>query len=450
MPSRWILALSLLVAGCGEWAAFSDQTAESLAYPRLGGEAYVPFRIAPELPAADRPRAAVKLTYLMTDEVIERNAVSQSDQSLRMLQMLDDLPQPKTHHLVFRDGDQRDDSRLFYLQGADNSPATIRAPQSTLAPGVGEVQSNNPKVLAQVLGWTLDQYPGRYKYLQVYTHGGGVRGIGTDDNQTNPAGQLLPDNLTRSLLRPQSFAEGLRQGLKGRMLDVIYFQSCLMGNVEALYELRGLTRYAVASERVSFRTDNAGLTMTRLFGELAERNVQPADVAKALAIQAHASNGQLPDGSSSGFKTVVAADIGRFDELKSALNRLALALMAAMPSESESILRAYDQTVQVEDGEPVRDLWDFTAELQKSGVRSASVQAAIAQVRAAQTAAMHHERDNSRYLNGLSIFMPDRFAKRTWDWYLESHYARTRFAADTVWDDFIRLVLRQPAQLRLF
>lgn len=436
------LAILLLVTGCGQPpAAFAPRAAagdlEAAGRKAIGGAAYANFKLAPELPRADASRAAVKLTYLMTDDTAH-----QSPQSLGMVKMMDDVPQKNVHNVVFRDGGEYGDAKIYYMQAGDQSEGTIRNPQSPLAPGVGEVASNNPKVFSQVLGWTLDRYPGKRKYLQIYTHGGGVFGIGTDEKQTDLAGKPLPKEQQTPIMRLPELSEALRQGLKGRQLDMIYFRACLMSNVEALYELRGTTRYAVASEDVSSSVANSNLTMTRLFDDLAAADEEPAVVAKKLAIQGLAKHGDA-GGQYSGYATIAAIDLGRMDELKTALNGLSRALVAALPGHKAQILAAYDGVPFFGDSEKYqRDLWAFTAALDKQ-VADPGVKRAVADVRQAQRQAMLHARDAyGGAAGGLSIFMPPRTGDEAANGkkFLAGRYQDTRFAKDAGWDDFLDLV----------
>jgi hypothetical protein len=445
-----VLVAAVWVTGCAQ-AGFVQPTHlagefEALGRAALGGKAYANFKIAPELPKADGQRAAVKLTYLMNDDTKH-----QSPQSLGMLKMMDDMPQKNVHNVVFRDGGEKGDSKIYYMQQGDKGLDAVRNPQSPLAPGVTEVQSNNPKVLSQVLGYALDNYPGRRKYLQIYTHGGGVFGIGTDETQTDLSGKELPKEQQLGILRMPEFAEALRQGLKGRQLDMIYFRACLMGNVEALYELRGTTKYALASEDVSYSVDNSNLTMTKQFDDLAAKDAEPAAIAKAMAIQGGAKHPQKKDGSFSGYTTMAAIDISKLDELKTSLNVLARALTAAMKTDQQkAILAAYDAVPTVQGkakaegfSDHMRDLWAFTAELDKR-VTDKGVQSAVDQVRNAQRAAMLHAKDSfGSAANGLSIFLPDRSelgAAGQMKKYLGAGYQNTKFAKESAWDEFIEVV----------
>jgi hypothetical protein len=406
----------------------------------IGGAAWSDFRIAPSLPKGGEARNAVKLTYLMTDDTKH-----QSPQSLGMLQMLDNMPQAKVHNVVFRDGKDHGDSRLHYIQKGDYDKERIANPASPLAPGVEEVASNNPRVLSQVLAWTFDQFQGRRRYLQIYTHGGGVFGIGTDENQTDPAGKPLPKAEQQHIMRLPELSEALRQGLKGRTLDAIYFRACLMGNVEALYELRGTTRYAIASEDVSYSVDNSNLTMTKLFDTLAGADEEPAELARKMAIAGLGKHSNAGNGQHSGYVTMAAVDIGKLDELKTALNGLARAIVAALPKEREALLAAYDAVPNFGEHEKYqRDLWAFTAALQQR-VKDPGVREAVDAVRRAQQDAMLHAKDGyGSAANGLSILLPPRNLepkeRAALAQFVKTRYQDTRFAKDSAWDDMLKAI----------
>lgn len=452
MRKHALVALSLMMlAGCGQNAlAPSNLNLSSdfiaSAYQQIGGKAYANFKINPELPKGKDNRKAVKLTYLCTDDTGHQSPWSQ-----KMLQMMDDLPQSGVHNVVFRDGGEHGDSRMYYIQQADGSATTVRNPQSTLAKGVGEVQSNNPKVFSQILGWTLDNYPGRRKYLQIYTHGAGVFGVGCDEKQTDLSGNTLPEEQNIGAMPVWAFGEALRQGLKGRQLDAIYFRACLMGSVEALYELRGTTRYALASEDVSYSVDNTNLWMTKSFDDMANADLEPAAIAKQLAIQAHAKHPQGKDDTFYGYTTFAAVDISRMDELKTAINGLSASLIKGMQNDQDAkaILAAYNAVPSVQ-GEPeqdeyseqMRDLWAFTAQLlQKS--KNSTILSAVDRVRRAQETAMLHEKDCfGSAANGLSILMPSTKEISKYAKFIDGTYQKTKFAKDSNWDDFLREIAK--------
>lgn len=448
VATRWRvgfgLAWALALTGCGFGpnlgTALNGLSAEAAGRKDLGAGAYTAFKLAPQLPKAEGSRRAVKLTYLMTDD-----DAHQSPQSAGMLAMMDGLPQQHVHNLVFRDGKELGDSTLTYLRQADRNPKAIGNPTSPLAPGVTEVASNHPKVFSEVLEWSLDQHPAKRRYLQIYTHGGGIFGIGTDTRQTGPDGKPLPEAQTRKVMRLHEFGEAMRQALKGRSLDAVYFRACLMGSIEALYEVRGLVRYAIASEDVSMSTDNSNLAMTQLFDELAAKDTEPAELSRQLAIAGRGKHPTQVPGHS-GYNTIGAYDVGQMDELKTSLNVLAKALQADLKGPGKAaVLAAYDATPAFnEKYAAMRDLWAFTAQLLKQPT-SASTKAAVEAVRAAQRKATLHAKDAfADAANGLSILLPPRGnaeAKQKHLAFMDGAYQQSRFAKDSAWDAFVREAL---------
>lgn len=436
-----LLSSLVLLTSCSNDIALNvvddnNSTYQAESREEIGGAVYEDFKISPKLPKVKEEKAAVKLTYLMTDD-----EGHQSPWSGKMLLMMDDMPQKNVHNIVFRDGGQIGDSKLYYLQG-DTDPKTVNAPSSFLADGVTEVQSNNPRLFSRIVEWAFDNYKGKKKYLQIYTHGGGTFGIGMDAHQTDLSAKLLDKKDSISLITPQKFSEALKQGLKGKKLDLLYFRACLMGNIEALYDLRGVVKYALASEDVSYSKENSNITMTQMFEDLSSKNLEPKDIAYQMAVQAHGKTG-----AADGYTTFAAFDMDKVDEMKTSINQLALALKADMKTESDTIVAAYDAvpTIQGLDtaekgSEHMRDLWRFTAELDKR-VTSKSVKDAIQNTRTAQKNFMIHEKDTfGSSANGLSIFMPFRTSLNTdGDMYkfLTGNYQKRKFAIDSVWDEFI-------------
>lgn len=413
-----------------------SENAEISSRQELGGSVYENFKINPKIEKSKVEKTATKLTYLMNDD-----EAHQSPWSGKMLLTMDDMPQKNVHNVVFRDGGKTDDSIIYYLKG-DTVADKIGADWSYLNDNVKEVQSNNPRLFSRIVEWTFDNYPAKRRYLQIYTHGGGAFGIGTDVHQTDLKGNNLPDDQKVSLITPQKFSEALKQGLKGRKIDVLYFRACLMGNVEALYDLRGVVNYAIASEDVSYSKENSNITMTKMFEDLTSKNTEPKEIAYQMAVQGHGKTG-----SGDGYTTIAAFDISKVDELKTSLNQLALALKGAMSEESAQILAAYDAVPTIKGAdvaekrsEHMRDLWRFTGELDKR-VSSKNLKDAVQKVRRAQETFILHAKDAlGSSANGLSILMPFRNSLgegSDMEKFLKTNYQKRKFAADSAWDEFL-------------
>lgn len=393
--------------------------------------AYVGFKVAPTLPVPKDQRNATVLTYLMTDDTAH-----QSPHSERMVEAMKQRTPTGIHSVVFRDGAQNGDSRLFYMKGTDDwrEPDRRFGTTSLVARGITEVQSNHPKVFEEIVKYAFDNYAGKRRYLQIYTHGGGVLGIGTDSYKTDLDGERINGD---RIMSPSAFGDALRTALHGRTLDAIYFRSCLSGNLESLYELRGTAKYAIASQLPSYSTENSNITMTELFQSLAAKDTAPEDIAKQMAVQAFAKSGRTPEGKHSGYVSIVAADLGKVDDLKSSINTLVKELKSAMPREREAIVAAYDASDTMNKA-TMGDLWKFTHELAER-VKDPGVKAAVTRVRAAQRSVMIHAKDAGKSdIGGLSIFMPKRTAVASTAKRIK--YAENRFAQDTSWLAFLESI----------
>ena len=355
---------------------------------------------------------------------------------------LEKAANPNAYYLAFGDFQGPDNSYLFYIKNAqqiNKSPLPmgeelkmISSPRSFLAPDIKEVNSNDPNVLSQTINWAFSQYQGKFKVFDILAHGGGYMGIGTDDNQT---GQN-----TRQIMTVYEFSNGLRQGLKGRKLDVMNMLSCLMGNVEAIYELRGIADVVIASEDSVRATQNTGIDFTaELARIIAQPNPDAKTIGKQMAIFGDAKN------SKSGYSTIAAVDMTRIEYLKSSVNRLSNAILAAFPKFKTNILTAYNNVPELINSSLTgqRDLWNFCVQLQK--INHAPLQQAALEVKQELKMTIIHARDREgANANGLSIFMPTLNADMNLppDFNMENSldrigYLKTKFAKDTAWDKVI-------------
>ncbi len=448
------IALLLLLTGCGAPAGtlLSNGTdADSVSLASLGGRAYAKFRVDADLPRDGAPKNAVKLSYMIADDrvfgYLKRGASMPGEPPMPVVPGLDQtmeglgtVAQGKAHSLIFFDGIKADDTRLRYAQGP--RPAS-QWPSSSLLPGVSEVQSNNPKVLSETLRWTLDNYDQPRRYLHIMTHGLGAFGFGADEIQTAPDGTPLPKSRQLRLMPVADFGAALRSGLGGRQLDLTWFTSCYMSNLEALGELRGLTRYALASEAEFILKSGAMVDMPRRFEALLARGDDPLSIARDLATMANADyprNGQhmLLNPAFTGFNTIAVVDVDRLGPLTQAVDELGRALMGANAANRSAILAAYDETVAF-DGQStgMRDLLAFTHQLERR-VTDRAVMGAIAKVKAAQASALLFEQDSfGDEAHGLSILMPVREDLKKHLPFVRGDYRRTRFAKETSWDEFL-------------
>jgi hypothetical protein len=196
----------------------------------------------------------------------------------------------------------------------------------------------------------------------------------------------------------------LRTGLKGQRLQLLNTLSCMMGNVEYAYELSDVADVLIASEDSIYATNDS----TNLF--TAELNRQlSGDVLDAKAISAHMVEFADSRSKDSGYKTISAVDLTKMEAVAGAIKDLSTVLIAAMPTQGDAILKAYDMVPNLDLGEfGNRDLWVFCTRL--GDIKDPAITKSANRVKAALKAALIATNDREgRKANGLSISLPRRF-----------------------------------------
>src|SRR3990172_3336071 len=147
---------------------------------------------------------------------------------------------------------------------------------------MGELNMGDPGTLANFVSWAMDNYPAENYYLAIDDHGDGAYGTSWD---TNPAPLNLPQ------LTPLEVYSALKDATQNgaRKIDIVDFESCLMGLTENAYDLRQWAEYVIFSQQISWGLN----TYPTYFSDL-----QPADTPltvgqriidrySALSISAH-------------------------------------------------------------------------------------------------------------------------------------------------------------------
>ena len=97
----------------------------------------------------------------------------------------------------------------------------------------GDVNTGDPALLARFISYAVNNYPADHYALVIWDHGGGP-------------GYFAVDLGHRDVLTLRELAEAMEAARVH--FDLIGFDACLMGTVEAAYEVRNFADYLVASE----------------------------------------------------------------------------------------------------------------------------------------------------------------------------------------------------------
>lgn len=435
-PARRFRWLSILLAlgcltGCGQ-ALPALQSREAKALSSLADLPSVTRDIArhrlaetPEgvwvrkLPEIPREKMATVLSYRAMD----------NDLASTLPKHLNDLEAAGSstyaNLVVFSDADGPDDTRIHYLV-KDQTPK-LTSPwlfaEGPLGLSGKDLDSASAETLERFVGWGFREYPGRFKVLDVASHGSGYQGMCIDF--TSGYAQIPL----------HAFGSAVTRGLKGRQLDVLNLLACLMSTVEVAYEFRGAAKMMVASEDLIM--GGRVLVYSETFGKLSARtDWQKADareVARQLVEDAR------PEVPASGAYTMAAIDLTRIAEVKRQLNVLSNLLLERFDANRKAILTAYDRVpvLRKDQGQSShRDLIRFAEEVEQRVSDPAIQKAARALIDATQEAIVLAKRKKmeARVANGLSIYLPDPYEE------FNPAYRETRLAKETSWDEFLLAV----------
>ncbi|PIQ26408.1 hypothetical protein COW36_14495 [bacterium (Candidatus Blackallbacteria) CG17_big_fil_post_rev_8_21_14_2_50_48_46] len=382
-----------------------------------------------QLPTARGERPVTMLSYIAMDDGL-------SQAGAMMIDAMEQSVSDRGYYLAFADLQGPDNSFLAYLIN-DHKPQQLGSAFSYLDKKTKEVDSNDPATLSQTINWAFSAYPGRMKVFDILAHGGGYFGIGTDDTKVskNP----------REIMTVADFGTAIRQGLKGRQFDVMNFLSCLMGNVEALYELRDLSKVIIASEDSVMATQDTVVDFTRELTRLSAQPLSPQQIGAQMVAFAKVRNAQT------GYSTLAALDMRFMGEFKSSMNVLSNTLIRAIPANRAQIIAAYDQVPELKNSPNTgqRDLITFLNNLIRLVPNPAVQQSALAVKQVLKQKLMISAKDKEGIgANGLSIFLPPSKVGPSqmppdFGMIANTGYLNTRFAKETSWDHFIEALLKR-------
>lgn len=434
-PARYLLASALALTGCGH--AFAPPPAAPAAEALASSAADLPGIDADiakntlqrtamglfvrDLPQVKHDKMASLLSYRAMDNDLGDNALRPHLDNLEVAGS-----SAYANLLVFADGADTGDSRTYYIRH-DRTPA-LNSPYLFPGGAQHELNSADPETLRQFVSFGFSRYPGKFKVLDVASHGGGYQGMCADFDSSYAQMSL------------DQFGNAIKTGLKGRKLDVLNLLACLMGAIEVAYEFRDVASVLVASED-NLMGDDVDLVLDydRTFGAIANlpSNVVASakDLGRAIVSAAH------PARARSGAFTLAAIDMDRVAGVKRQVNVLSNALLAAMPAKKALILAAWNGTpFMYRDSQGVsshRDIIGFCKLLQ-TRVNDSEIRGAAHDLEDAVEGLIIHFRrkgPEKGLAHGLSIYMPAP------DEAFNPAYLQTRFARDTAWPKVIKAIL---------
>ena len=172
---------------------------------------------------------------------------------------------------------------------------------------VGKRNAGNPETLSDFITWSKSHYPADNYILILVGHGKGWKGVMTVGD--NP-------------LSMSELSTGLN-ALGGSKLAVLFFHSCLMGQLEVAHQVASHANYLVASEEVLYGVYPWKTFLTALDQNSTQNAGQVADnIAKQYVEQAQSYNDH----------TIASIDLNKLEsDLLPKMNALSSQLLAALP-----------------------------------------------------------------------------------------------------------------------
>ncbi|HHS50140.1 MAG TPA: T9SS type A sorting domain-containing protein [candidate division Zixibacteria bacterium] len=137
--------------------------------------------------------------------------------------------------------------RRYYIQAGNTSDNRINA---GFISDLGHLNSADPNVLRDFATWAIDNYPANRYMLVIWNHGGGWQRPGPN---THPFKAIVWDDSHGD--SGIEFANGEFRNMMGqirdhlgRSINILCFDACIMGVIEAQYETMGYADYLVHSE----------------------------------------------------------------------------------------------------------------------------------------------------------------------------------------------------------
>jgi Clostripain family len=120
-----------------------------------------------------------------------------------------------------------------------------------------ELNSDDPKVLAEFISWGIQKYPARRYGLIMWDHGGQWDG-GFGGDETNEGGGMTVPDMRRAI------QAGMAQSQQ-KKFEFMSFDTCLMGGIELLASFADLASLYIANPELDF---GDGWEYTNAFGYL--------------------------------------------------------------------------------------------------------------------------------------------------------------------------------------
>ena len=303
------------------------------------------------------------------------------------------------------------------------------------------------KHFADFAQWSIKKYPAKRVMAVLWNHGSGRKDIGGADNSGAELG-IAYDDTTRNFIRNKQIAMALSEITRstGKKVDLYASDACLMQMASVAYELKDKADVIVGSEEI---VPGNGFPYDTILKALnSNPGVDAEGLGRIIVDKFHDfyNANQATTLNANEGSTISAIRASQLDGFIQLLN--AWVNEAKKPGNAAVFKPAISGTLSFEygnngpdDGYSARskDLSDFIARVnaapKASPALKAKGQAVQRFISGSLLIANAVTGPNSDYTRakGLAVYFPQMI--------YDSSYDETQFAADGLWDDFIKLML---------
>jgi hypothetical protein len=205
----------------------------------------------------------------------------------------------KLNLVTLADFDENGDTRYCVL--------TAETPCATPPEGEREKDTADPQVLSNFISTTMAAFESDRYMLVIASHGHMVNGIVIDE--TTPGAPSLS---------PKQVRDAITAGLapSGKKLDLLFYNACLMGGLEAAFDASANANYLVAASDQLWVVD----VYQQLLDAIVAHSNDPAAIATRLV---DAYRAVVERAIPSVFTSIAAYDLARVAAVRTALSALA-------------------------------------------------------------------------------------------------------------------------------
>ena len=304
-------------------------------------------------------------------------------------------------------------SKTIFIQ-KDSDPGTITSPVIFSS---NDTDMGSPSHLVRFVKRGIRQFPAKKVAVIIWNHGGGRAGISWDDTSKN---HMEVDQLGRAMTQ-------IKQAL-GRKVDLFATDACLMQMAEVAYELKDAAVTIVGSEEV---VPGDSYPYEAILTPLVAAPSMSDDALGKVMVDAYGAHYPSEKVTLSALRT--SAIPGFLNLLNDWVQTVTSDRKAFKAAAAENTVNN-TYYFQATDSKDLSDYLDNVNKLLPANSASAKAGSALKNFIAKNLLIRDTALPSVPKAHGLAIYIPDLR-------YDSANYEKFAFAADSLWDDYLKLMM---------